>query len=259
MTASQRVGRGTRAPDGRGGTLNNLSGKKVLVTNAGVGFGQDIVMELARLGARVAVHYAHSESEAAETSAKLRRLTGDEPAVVQADLRARSECDRAVAEAAEALGGLDVLVNNPGATRTLAFLDTIEAAYDELFDVNVKCYLSCVKRAVPFMLEACGGSIVNVTCIHNRIGFTRSAAYAATEGALIALTSELAEEFREKGIRVNAVGPGLIEVPHYFGIPSYTVEFGSTPMLAGRLERPRYVAHAVAFLAADVDITGQVL
>jgi glucose 1-dehydrogenase/3-oxoacyl-[acyl-carrier protein] reductase len=121
-----------------------------------------------------------------------------------------------VDDAAEALGGLDVLVNNPGATRALAFLDTNEAVYDELFDLNVKCYLLCTKRAVSFMLEACGGSIVNVTCIHNRSGFTRSAAYAATEGALIALTSELAEEFRGKGIRVDAVGPGLIEVPRYF-------------------------------------------
>jgi NAD(P)-dependent dehydrogenase (short-subunit alcohol dehydrogenase family) len=240
--------------------LNNLSGKKMLVTNAGVGFGQDIVVELARQGARIAVHYAHSERDAAETSAKLRRLTGGEPAVVQADLRTRSECNRAVEEAAEALGGLDVLVNNPGASRALAFLDTNEAVYDELFDLNVKCYLLCTKRAVSFMLEACGGSIVNVTCIHNRSGFTRSAAYAATEGAVIALTRELAGEFRGKGIRINAVGPGLIEVPRYFGIPGYTVEFGSAPMLAGRLERPRYVAHAVSFLAAsDVGFTGQVL
>jgi glucose 1-dehydrogenase len=260
MTASQWFGRGIRAPDERGGTLNNLSGKKVLVTNAGVGFGQDIVVELARLGARVAVHYAHSERDAAETSAKLRRLPGGELAVVQADLRTRSECNRAVDDAAEALGGLDVLVNNPGATRALAFLDTNEAVYDELFDLNVKCYLLCTKRAVSFMLEACGGSIVNVTCIHNRSGFTRSAAYAATEGAVIALTSELAEEFRGKGIRINAVGPGLIELPRYFGIPGHTVEFGSAPMLAGRLERPRYVARAVSFLAAsDVGFTGQVL
>jgi NAD(P)-dependent dehydrogenase (short-subunit alcohol dehydrogenase family) len=239
--------------------LNNLSGKKVLVTNAGAGFGQDIVVELARLGARVAVHYAHSERDGAETSAKLRRLTGDEPAVVQADLRASSECDRTVEEAAEALGGLDVLVNNPGVSRVLAFLDTNEAVYDELFDLNVKCYLFCTKTAVPFMLEACGGSIVNVTCIHNRSGFTRSAAYAATEGALIALTRELAEEFRGKGIRINAVGPGLIEVPRYFGIPGYEVEFGNTPVLTERLERSRYVARTVAFLAADdVGFTGQV-
>ncbi|MDQ3825501.1 MAG: SDR family oxidoreductase [Actinomycetota bacterium] len=192
-------------------------------------------MELARLGARVAVYYAHSERDAAETSAKLRRLTGDESAAVQADLRASSECDRTVEEAAEALGGLDVLVNNPGVPRALAFLDTNEAVYDELFDLNVKCYLHCTKRAVSFMLEAWGGSIVNVTCIHNHSGFTRSAAYAATEGALIALTSKLAEEFRGKGIRVNAVGPGLIEVPRYFGIPGYTV----------------------VLLAADVGFTGQ--
>jgi glucose 1-dehydrogenase len=245
-------------PDDRGGTLNNLSGKKVLVTNAGVGFGQDIVVELARLGARVAVHYAHSERDTDGNSAKLRRLQGNESAVVQTDLRTRSECDRAVEEAAEALGGLDVLVNNPGVTRALAFLDTNEAAYDELFDLNVKCYLFCTKRAVPFMLEACGGSIVNLTCIDNCSGFTRSAAHAATEGALIAATIELAEEFRGKGIRVNAVGPGLTEVPSYFGIPGYEVEFGSTPMFAERLERSRYVAHTVAFLAADVGLTGKV-
>jgi NAD(P)-dependent dehydrogenase (short-subunit alcohol dehydrogenase family) len=109
--------------------LNNLSGKKVLVTNAGVGFGQHIVVELARLGARVAVHYAHSERDAAETSAKLRRLTGDEPAVVQADLRASSECDRTVEEAAEALGGLDVLVNNPGVPRAVAFLAAADVGF----------------------------------------------------------------------------------------------------------------------------------
>ncbi len=124
----------------------------------------------------------------------------------------------------------------------------------------MKCYLLCTKTAGSFMLEACRGSIVNVTCIQNRSGFPRSAAYAATEGALIALNSELAEEFRGKGIRVNAVGPGLIEVPRYFGIPGHTVEFGSTPVLAGRLECPRYVARAVAFLAAaEVGFTGQVL
>ncbi len=101
----------------------------MLVTNAGVGFGQDIVVELARLGARVAVQYAHSERDAAETAAKLRPLTGGEPAVVQADLRAVSECERTVEEAAEALGGFDVLVNNPGVSRALGFLDTSEAVY----------------------------------------------------------------------------------------------------------------------------------
>src|SRR5687768_2305431 len=134
--------------------MNNLSGKRVLITNAGVGPGQDIIVELAQRGAYLAGHYAHNDRGANKTAAKIRRLTGGELALVQADLRAISECERAVKDAAEALGGLDVLVNNAGVVHPSDFLDTDEAVYDEIFDLNVRSYLFCAKRAVPFMLEA---------------------------------------------------------------------------------------------------------
>jgi NAD(P)-dependent dehydrogenase (short-subunit alcohol dehydrogenase family) len=240
--------------------MDNLAGRRVLITNVGIGPGPAIVAELTQRGARVAVQYAYDDKAANETATKISGLTEREPAIVQADLRAISECARAVEDAAEALGGLDVLVNNAGVVHPSDFLDTDEAVYDEVFDLNVRSYFFCAKRAVPFMLEAGGGSIVNVSCIHGHGGLPPRAANAAAEGAVIAITRELSMEWRDKGIRVNALAPGLIEEPRDFDIAGSTTEFGNTLLPAGKLGHPSYIALVVAFLASDdVDFTGQVL
>jgi NAD(P)-dependent dehydrogenase (short-subunit alcohol dehydrogenase family) len=238
----------------------DLSGKRALVTGAGMGIGQGIAIELARQGADVAVHYAHSEKDASETVAEIERL-GAGHALVQGDLSKVGECERVVDEAAASLGGLEVLVNNAGITRALDFLDTDEATYDEVFDLNMKGYFFCARRAVPFMLEAGGGSIVNITSIHGHAGFPRHAAYAATKGAINAFTRELAVELADRGVRVNAIGPGLIEVPRYFDTPGYTTAFGDTLVPSGRIGYPKDVAPTAAFLASDTSdfVTGQVI
>jgi glucose 1-dehydrogenase len=236
----------------------DLSGKRALVTGAGMGIGQGIAIELARQGADVAAHYAHSEPE--ETVKEI-EASGRRSATVQADLSRAAECERIVEEAADSLGGLDVLVNNAGVTRALGFLETDEATYDEMLDLNMKGYFFCAKRAVPYMLDAGGGSIINITSIHGFAGFPRHAAYAATKGAINAFTRELAIELADRGIRVNAIGPGLIEVPRYFDTPSYTTEFGNTLVPAGRIGCPKDVAPTAAFLASDASdfVTGQVI
>ena len=238
----------------------DLSGKRALVTGAGMGIGQGIAIELARQGADVAVHYAHSEKDAIETASEIERL-GVGHALVQGDLSRVVECERVVDEAANSLGGLDVLVNNAGVTRALDFLDTDETTYDEMFDLNMKGYFFCARRAVPLMLEAGGGSIINITSVHGYAGFPRHAAYAATKGAINAFTRELAVELADRGVRVNAIGPGLIEVPRYFDTPGYSTEFGNTLVPSGRIGYPKDVAPTAAFLASDASdfVTGQVI
>ena len=181
-------------------------------------------------------------------------------AVLPADLSQPRACRRLVDDTVAALGGLEILVNNSGITLTRDPASLTDAEYDELFGVNVRAAYVCSQQAVPHLARR-GGAIVNVSSIHGGAGFPGHAAYAATKGALNAFTRALAIDLAPKRIRVNAVAPGLIEVPRYFDMPGYSREQTAARVPWGRMGEPADVARVVAFLvspAADY-VTGQLL
>ncbi len=240
--------------------MADLTGRTALVTGAGLGIGQGIARKLAAEGANVVLHYAGSRGGAEEAVAAI-EAEGGSAIAIQGDLRTVDACVRVVDAAIDWLGGLDILVNNAGVTRAQSLVDTTEALYDEMFDLNMKGYFFCAQRAVEQMTRTGGGSIVNITSVHGFDGAPSHAAYAATKGAIIAFTRSLAIELAPKRIRVNAVGPGLVEVPRYFDNPDYTTEGGGTLVPWGRVGTPADIGDAVAFLVSDAAdfITGQVL
>ena len=252
----------------------SLEGKLILVTGAGTGIGRGVALELARLGADVAISYCGSAQGAMEVVEKIKGL-GRRAIAIQANLGEVPDCLRVVDEAVNFLSGLDGLFNNAGITLTLGFLDVNEADFNRIYNVNIRGQFFCCQRAVPYMLERgkelrqrypdnpwAGGSIVNMSSAHGFAGFAGHSVYAGTKGAINAFSRELAVELCPKHIRVNVVAPGTIEVPSYFKTdPTYTRAAGNNLVPWGRVGLPEDVGYLAAYLMSDASefMTGHVL
>ena len=252
----------------------DLTGKLVLVTGAGTGIGHGVALELARQGADVVLHYAHSAQGALEAAEQIRGM-GRRATAIQADLGIVVECQRVVDEATAFLGGLDGLVNNAGITFTQDFLEVSEEQFDHIYHVNIRGQYFCAQQAVRHMIVRgrelrrafpdrtwAGGSIVNVSSVHGVAGYPGHSVYAGTKGAINAFSRELAVEMCPLHIRVNVLSPGSIEVPRYWqDRPNYDRQSAGTWMPWGRIGLPQEVGYLAAYLIADASeyMTGQVI
>jgi len=237
-----------------------MQGKRVLVTGSGTGIGREIALEFAREGATVALHYAHSD-KGANSAVEEIAASGGKAQAFRADLNSVEEAKNLATQSVEWLGGLDVLVNNAGITMNLPFEEVTPEQFDTLYHVNIRAQFFLTQNALPALLES-RGAIVNMTSIHAFSGFPQHSVYAGTKGAIVAYTRELAIELAPRGVRVNAIAPGSVEVENYFNaMPDYDAQKLGEAIPAGFVGSPLDIANATIFLASEDSryIVGQTL
>ena len=242
----------------------DLAGKSVLITGASTGIGAAAARAFGRLGCNVGIHYNASRNRAEEVAADV-RLGGGLAHLIGGDLTDSATVRRVIDEAAGALGGIDVLINNAGGLLGRVPLAEIDDEFfDAVVDLNARSLVMACVAAVPHMRRAGRGSIVNVTSIAARNGGGNGAAlYAGAKAFVSSFTRGIAKELVRDGIRVNAVSPGVIETPFHerYSTPQMLETMRATiPM--NRLCTADECAGAFLYLASDAlsgYVTGQVI
>ncbi|MFL6710481.1 MAG: SDR family NAD(P)-dependent oxidoreductase [Massilia sp.] len=240
--------------------MSALAGKTALVTGASRGIGRATALAMAAAGAQVLVHFSRGEQEADAVVAEI-RAAGGKADKVAADLRDENGAHDLAARVRAIIGGrLDVLVANAGISHAGPMADTSVAQFDDMFAVNVRAPFFLVQQLLPVMCT--GSAIVMLSSLVAHAAVGQLAAYAATKGAIDTLVRHLASGLGERGIRVNAVAPGVVPG----GMSRLTdSDQGRTAVLAmqalKRLATPADIADATVFLASDQArwITGQTL
>ena len=243
--------------------LDDLAGKRVLVTGGSTGIGAAAAKAFAEAGATIALHYNQSQKDADAAAAAIRQKGGT-CHLLQGDLTKRGEAKRVVEEAAKALGGLDVLVNNAGSlVKRTPFEELSDDLIDKVFDLNVRAVIAACQAAVPYLEEAGGGSIINVGSIAGAVGGGPGASiYGASKGFIHNLTRHLAGLLASKNIRVNAIAPGVIATPFHAATPPERMEVMRQSVPMGRVGKAEDCAGTFLFLASEGMsgyITGQTI
>ncbi|MBA3533541.1 MAG: 3-oxoacyl-[acyl-carrier-protein] reductase [Ardenticatenales bacterium] len=238
----------------------DLTGKVALVTGGSRGIGRAIALQLAALGADVAVNYQGNARAAQETVDAIHAL-GRKSISVQADVRSAEAVEAMIKQVTQELGNLHILVNNAGITRDGLMMRMKEEDWDMVLDTNLKGAFNVIKAAQRALIKGRYGRIVNITSIAGVSGNAGQSNYASAKAGMIGLTKSVAKELGSRGITCNAVAPGFVPTDLTATLPEELVQEAVRHTPLGRLGTSEDVAKAVAFLASDAAefITGQVL
>ena len=230
-----------------------LEGKVAVVTGASSGIGRAIALELGRQGASVAVNY-HSHPEPAHEVVVEIEQSGGKAFAIQADVGNASEVQRLISETVAHFGSVRVLVNNAGVEQEMPFLEITEQAWDRMIGTDLKGPFLCAQAAAREMVRAGnGGTIINISSVHEDLPFPGYTPYCAAKGGLRMMCRNMASELAQYNINVVNVGPGAIATP----INRSTLE---NPEKTRALEHaiplhrigsPEEIASLVAYLSTD--------
>ncbi len=233
--------------------MNKLTGKVAIVTGASKGIGAAVAKGLAEAGAAVAVNYSAGREGAERTVSEITN-SGGKAIAIQADVSRAADIKRMFEETKEALGPVDVLVNNAGVFQFDPLEAITEKEFHREFDINVLGMILVTQEALKYFPRT-GGSIINISSITSANPVPNSALYSGTKGAIDSISMALAKELGPRNIRVNIVAPGLVDTEGnrgsgFVGSAAGNAGAAATP-LAARFGKPEEIAPVIVFLASD--------
>lgn len=231
----------------------SLKGKVAIVTGAKRGIGKAIALAFTEAGASVAVcSRATQDGQLQDVANEMRRL-GHGTLAIQADVSNKDDVNRMVQQVMDEFAAIDILVNNAAVSVRASLIDTSEADWDKVMNVDLKGYYLCAQACARIMMKQKRGNIINIS---SRLGLTPTrnmGAYSIAKTGELMLTRVLALELSSYNIRVNAIAPGLVETDgsaHLWSQPKIRRQFESEIPL-GRIALPSDVATSALFLASD--------
>jgi 3-oxoacyl-[acyl-carrier protein] reductase len=230
--------------------LINLNDKKVLITGSSRGIGAEIAKKMAALGAEVIINYAHSKTSAEEVKSEI-EAAGGKAHLLQADVSDIDQAAELVKTSYKKMGGLDVLVNNPGITRDKLLMRMKEEDWDQVLDINLKGVFNCTKNAVRYLLKSENGKLINISSVVGVNGNAGQANYSAAKAGIIGFTKSMAKELASKGVCSNAIAPGFIDTEMTDELNDKIKEGIIEQVPLARFGKSEEVADLAAFLASD--------